>query len=294
MSVAHQFGGDWTEQKLKVLAKYLKAYLTILNKHPYYQTLYVDAFAGTGQRATKAPISFEQNSLFGDDTQTHKTVRTSSVQTVLDLNHGFNEYLFIERRPSYCRALHAFISSTYAARLPQIQIVCGDANSQLLQLSQHRNWQKRRGVIFLDPYGMDVNWDTVAAIAATKALELWILVPAGMGYGRVLTKDHLPNESWATRLTECLGTADWVGEFYEATNQSSLFGENAKESQRIVSVDDIASYYVKRLRTVFPYVTEKPVILTNNKLSPMYALCFASHNATGFKIAADILNKEMS
>jgi three-Cys-motif partner protein len=42
-----QFGGDWTEEKLDRVRKYLAAYATIMNKQKF-RFAYIDAFAGTG------------------------------------------------------------------------------------------------------------------------------------------------------------------------------------------------------------------------------------------------------
>jgi hypothetical protein len=51
-SKAHRFGGDWTTQKLDVLAKYLCSYTTALKHKPSqsrpFRKAYIDAFAGTG------------------------------------------------------------------------------------------------------------------------------------------------------------------------------------------------------------------------------------------------------
>lgn len=55
-NIKQQFGGSWTEDKLKRLQKYLNAYTTIFSKNPRAQHLipiYIDAFAGTGYRTTK-------------------------------------------------------------------------------------------------------------------------------------------------------------------------------------------------------------------------------------------------
>ena len=45
----HRFGGNWTEQKLECVRKYLRAYTTIMCKQPFHYA-YIDAFAGTGYR----------------------------------------------------------------------------------------------------------------------------------------------------------------------------------------------------------------------------------------------------
>lgn len=46
------FGGDWTEEKLERVRKYLVAYATIMNKQKF-RFAYIDAFAGTGYRAVE-------------------------------------------------------------------------------------------------------------------------------------------------------------------------------------------------------------------------------------------------
>ncbi|MBK7553424.1 MAG: hypothetical protein IPI55_02165 [Flavobacteriales bacterium] len=42
------WGGSWTEKKLVAFEKYVKAYLTIMAKNPYWKTIYFDGFAGSG------------------------------------------------------------------------------------------------------------------------------------------------------------------------------------------------------------------------------------------------------
>lgn len=49
----HRFGGNWTEQKLECVRKYLRAYTTIMSKQPFHYA-YIDAFAGTGYRETES------------------------------------------------------------------------------------------------------------------------------------------------------------------------------------------------------------------------------------------------
>jgi three-Cys-motif partner protein len=52
LSQQEMFGGSWTQQKLEILSKYLRAYRRIFDKNPkarFFETSYVDAFAGTGE-----------------------------------------------------------------------------------------------------------------------------------------------------------------------------------------------------------------------------------------------------
>jgi three-Cys-motif partner protein len=51
--MSNRFGGTWTDEKLERIRKYLTAYMRIFSRNPrarYFQTIYVDAFAGTGYR----------------------------------------------------------------------------------------------------------------------------------------------------------------------------------------------------------------------------------------------------
>ena len=45
MTETNKFGGNWTEEKLKRVEKYLKAYAIIMNKQKF-RFAYIDAFAG--------------------------------------------------------------------------------------------------------------------------------------------------------------------------------------------------------------------------------------------------------
>ena len=53
-----RFGGDWTEQKLEVVQKYLGAYTTALKNQPF-KKLYIDAFAGSGESGNLAELNPE-------------------------------------------------------------------------------------------------------------------------------------------------------------------------------------------------------------------------------------------
>jgi three-Cys-motif partner protein len=61
-------------------------------------------------------------------------------------------------------------------------------NDAIANLCKATDWRSNRGVVFLDPYGLQVTWGTLAAIARTGALDIWVLFPSGMGLNRLLTK----------------------------------------------------------------------------------------------------------
>ena len=146
-----------------------------------------------------------------------------------------------------------------------------------------------RAVIFLDPYGMQVKWPLLEAIAATRKIDLWLLFPLGMAVSRLLPKSGPPMQAWSERLTRLFGTDEWRDVFYHKTTQQTLFGEQDSVS-RDADFDKISQFLVKRLKTIFPAVSEKPLSLRNSKNNPLYLLCFAAGNPTGSEIALRIAN----
>ena len=70
----------------------------------------------------------------------------------------------------------------------------------LKDLCQNRNWKNNRAVLFLDPYGMQVTWDTIKAIAATNAIDLWILFPLGIGVNRMTPRRGKISDAWRKKL----------------------------------------------------------------------------------------------
>ena len=50
---------------------------------------------------------------------------------------------------------------------------------------------------FLDPFGASVEWSVIEAIAATKAVDLWILFPYH-AVNRMLVNDSKPSKAWGT------------------------------------------------------------------------------------------------
>lgn len=294
----HVFGGNWTELKLARLDKYLNAYRTIFTGNPkarYFTTWYVDAFAGTGSRSDPDTKAKEQDSLFEDvydDTDT-KGYRDGSAKIALGLSQPFDRYLFIEKSKKHVTELKAFVGREHSSLLPRCDFQHGEANAVLKAWCQARDWKKERAVVFLDPYGMQVEWSTVEALAATKGVDLWYLFPLGVGVARLLKHDGNIDESWQKRLDLIFGTSGWRSRFYEAQTMPTLFGDQ-EGVERTATVATIQTFITERLAACFARVA-KGLILRNSKSSPLYLLCFAAANERGaptaLRIAQDILDE---
>lgn len=251
---------------------------------------YIDAFAGTGYRKmrVKAGAAKSTNLVLPDLAEpAAQRLLDGSARLALKTEPQFDRYIFIDRNRARVRHLEA-LKTEFPELAARITVERGDANEQIQKLCS-RNWSSRRAVLFLDPYGMQVEWETIAAIAQTKAIDLWLLFPLGIGVNRLVTRSGDIPESWQRRLDILLGTKDWRDEFYSVEHTPMLFGG---DEERVVkaSKETIGRYFNDRLKTIFPGVADHPGVLRNSANCPLYLLCFAAANEKGAPTALRIAN----
>lgn len=274
------FGGDWTEKKLSSVRQYLVAYATALNNQRF-KIAYIDAFAGTGYRTSSAnenseSLLFPEMDLFLD----------GSARIALQVEPRFDKYIFIEKDPDRYAELEK-LRAEFVHQAQDIILQPKEANSYIKGLCQGPSWKAHRAVLFLDPFGMQVTWDTIEAIAQTQAIDLWLLFPLGVAVNRILTKNGRINPGWRAKLDAMFGATDWYDVFYQKTKQTALFGDE-EQVEKVANFDSISQYYVNRLKTVFAGVAENPLPLYNSRNNPLFMLCFAVGNPKGKDIALRI------
>jgi len=136
---------------------------------------------------------------------------------------------------------------------------------------------------------MQVEWETLVAVAETRAIDLWLLFPLGIGVNRLLIRSGEIPDSWRRRLDLLLGTTEWYDEFYRiAEGQDTLFELPQEEKIVKASMQAIGGFFVRRLQTIFPGVAEEPGVLRNSSNNPLYLLCFAAANEKGAETALRI------
>jgi three-Cys-motif partner protein len=296
------FGGGWTDEKLQYLKAYLEAYVKVMKNQPYFRTFYVDAFAGTGYNTAKAKkVSIASNllNMFEDDSSMSNLSELVEADTqnflkgsatiALEVTPNFDKYIFVEKDQARFTELQQ-LKTQYSHLQASIEPVNEDANTYIKRFCKNMD-RNDRAVLFLDPFGMQVPWETVEAIADTKKIDLWYLFPAGMGVMRMLENGGNIPESWKQSLDKVFGTDEWFGEFYHRPSykQQNMF-DDSDSWVKDASIETIRSFLVKRLETIFPGVVEQPPILRNTKNSPLYIFCFAVGNEKGSKIALRIAN----
>jgi len=279
------FGGSWTQEKLDKLQRYLIAYKTALKNQPF-ALIYIDAFAGTGYREA-ADSSSPDGQLFSALGEPEpQAFLDGSVRIALKIDPPFDEYIFIELSEERFSELARF-KEEFPQLASRIQLMRGDCNEYLQELCNGLDWEYHRAVLFLDPFGMQVEWNTIEAVAATQAIDVWILFPLGVAVNRMLTRNgQIPN-TWRSRLDRLFGTNKWFQEFYREKTTTTLWG-NEQHLEKVAGFDQIANYYMQRLRTVFAGVADNALQLRNSKGIPLFLLCFAAANPRGARVALKI------
>ncbi|OCZ51379.1 three-Cys-motif partner protein TcmP [Dehalobacter sp. TeCB1] len=137
------FGGSWILLKLEILERYLDFYTKALKKQDF-RLCYIDAFAGSGNVHVR-----EYGSVIGS--------------ALRALNYPFDKYFYIEKNEIYISKLEENIQQRKADK--DVEIIKGDCN-ELLNTIHSYDWYQNgwRGVIFLDPCAMELNWSSLVSI----------------------------------------------------------------------------------------------------------------------------------
>lgn len=283
-NLKHSFGGEWTREKLERIKEYLVNYKIALKNKPF-KLGYIDAFAGTGYVNQKDDNLQPFLPEFSEAEV--KDFFEGSARIALQIDDPFDSYIFIEKDKEKVSELES-LKTKFPQLANRIKSVNQEANEYIKNLCK-KDWLKtnRRAVMFLDPYGMQVNWETIEAIAKTKAIDLWILFPLGVAVNRLLRNDGQISETVKLRLDELFGTKDWQDDFLQENPQNNLFDSTPKMMKK-VNLNGIADYFNNRLKTIFEKVANNPLRLTNSKNNPLYLLCFASGNPKGADLAVRI------
>lgn len=283
-----QWGGDWTEVKLAALQKYLEMYATAL-KNQEFGRVYIDAFAGTGYRSQPTKLD-DGTSLFDEFREADRFAK-GSPRIALEVDPPFSGYVFIEKDARKFAELKHAIQSDFPDKVAQTQFINEDANVAIPALCNRMDWKRNRGVLFLDPYGMQVNWATVAAVARTKAIDTWYLFPAFIGLGRMLPRTGVLPQEWEITLDRCLGDSGWREEFYRVSTSPDLFEERQEVRERSFNHKSAERYLRRRLESIFASVATRALPLVNSRRVLMYLLFFACNgNEKARKLALRFAN----
>lgn len=288
------FGGSWTEKKLAILHKYLQAYSQALKNKPF-ERIYIDAFAGTGYREQKKlpslPNCFHD---FGEglDESEPQTFMAGSPRIALSVTPPFHKFIFVERDPKRAHELEK-LKADFPELSSGVDVRCQDANIALQEICSKWNKRTQRGVVFLDPFGLQLDWLSLEAIANTASIDTWVLFP--FASNRLMPRfpaDMQPQ--WSEKLDRLFGTHEWFDRFYHTPKKiKGFFVELDIEphvEKRDLRLAELRAFYKERLQTIFPSVAPADCVLRGSTKNPLFQLFFAAGNERGGPIALKIAN----
>ena len=297
------WGGPWTEEKLDAFEKYVKAYLTIMKKHAIengWTLFYFDAFAGSGSREVDTEKSNPVEEILFNDSEiveiTKQTSYKGAAERVLGIEvdgFSFDYYYFIDKEEQSLQTLSQKLKGLFPNKANYMAFKSGDANERILELVNYAKVHpKCATLVLLDPFGMQLNWETIQALKDIKHIDFWILVPSGVIINRLLTRSG--KILCPERMEKSFGMSiDEIQKyFYQQVTEPCLFGEIVRQQKRDNTIHRIAQLYLNLLSKEFSYVIKQPLVLTNSTNCPIFHFVFASHNQTGVKIASEIVTKK--
>lgn len=192
--------GPWAKDKLDRLGKYLHAYTTIMKEQSRWCEGYhdIDAFAGPGSHTVRevetdarhaAQAALLDIAEFGAEQEEQQQFLAGSPRVALSITNPFTSYVFVERSPERVAALEDLKAEYGNSR--RIVVRNADCTKYLMEkvaANPSINWKKHRALVFLDPFGMQVGWPTIEALAATDAIEIFLNFPVGMAIQRLLKR----------------------------------------------------------------------------------------------------------
>lgn len=280
----HRFGGAWTEVKLDAISDYCQFFNKVLVGQPSadrpFQRWYFDGFAGSGTRRVELSTG---GLLEGRLVEIETHDLAGSVLKALEVDPPFHKLAFIEGNLGRFRSLEAIREAN-----PERGIVCyrGDANEKLKQIFSSSPWSDQsegrgscRGLCFLDPYGMNVDWATLKLLADTRSVDVWYLFPLEAVSRQLAGNLDRVDQHKQRRLDEVFGTATWRDDLYKVETTQDLFAETITTSTRQFDRGQIERYAQSRLRTIFAEVSE-PLPLLRDSSRQLFSLFCLSNSVS--------------
>ena len=266
------------------------------NRYTYnWKLIYFDEFAGSGSRYEETNSTsellldlFDDDAINGDEINLYQ----GAAERILSIEQeGFDYYYFIDKDKSSINKLKDKLTANYVKN-GKLEFRCSDANEEVIRMSKAlKANSKFRAMVLLDPFGMQVSWDTIASLANTHT-DLWILIPTGVIVNRLLDRKGELKHIETLSSFFGLGEDEIKSFFYRKRVVNTLFGEEEIVTKVSQPIKRIAELYIERLKTIFAYVTEEPLVMYNTRQTPIFHFAFASNNVTAKNIASQIIKKK--
>lgn len=263
-----------TKEKLEYFKKYIEAYTIATKKIPI--KYYVDAFAGTGNCILCGERCGSKGQLKCEKCGRGKII-DGSVLISLKIKNKFNSYLFIELDKKNFKILDKIVTQESDKLSPAISVKTLNDNSNNLLKNLYKDMPEHAGcLVFLDPRGAELYWETIISLSKIKKVDILILYPYDMSLVR-LVKDY------PKKLDVFYGSNDWLNIY----NSKDNFNEKKKK-------EALLKFYIENLNKLgFEHVVYKQIRRKLRSGKALYHLILVTRSSVGKKIMEDIFDKEL-
>jgi len=269
--------GAWVAEKLDYLARYINIFETSMHDKPWRKRHYIDLFAGPGK-------------CFVPEI---RTVYLGSPLLSLTTPQPFTDYFFVDVDPNNITTLQqrCRASSVY----DHIQCSVGDGNLIVREIverilaidSQHIPYKwSSLNLAFLDPEGLDLQWETVATLARPYTMDLIIHYPQ-MGLNRNMRQAFAAEGD--TMVDLFFGGRDWRKIYQKCQNKGIYFSHRQLLDHYKEKLQDLG--YKEILRD--DEVGDEPLIRNSKRSAPLYRLLFASKHVLGHEFWQEVTRRNV-
>ncbi len=257
--------GPWAKEKLDYLNRYIAVFETAM-RDTWRERNYIDLMAGPGKNRVRET---------GE-------VLLGSPLLALTTRYPFTGYHFVDLNEANIVALRERCLATGSGAA--IRAVVGDCNTEadtivdLLRPTAHRSLN----LAFLDPEGLELQWNTVAKLASLPRMDLVINYPEG-GLNRLMRKVYKATRE--TSVDRFSGDRQWR-DVYRAW----------MTSRRLPVHRQLIDLYKRKLAAL-GYVEihhfEEPLVRNTIRSAPLYRLLFASKHPLGDKFWHEVTRRDV-
>jgi three-Cys-motif partner protein len=202
--------------------------------------------------------------------QTQAILSEGSARRALRIQRPFSKYI------DPARAQHLQQLSLEHPQL-NVTVEIDDANRKLKEFCVSTNWNRTRAVVFLDPFGSQVDYETIKLFGQTKAVDLWYLFPSFLSIFRQISSSGKMTIEQESSIRRVLGTDEWKSLWLKKTDTLDLFGSDTRVEKQ-VDVDDITKFMINKMKADFPGGVLDSWLPLGPKGAHWYSLIFAWAN----------------
>ncbi|HEX9249659.1 MAG TPA: three-Cys-motif partner protein TcmP [Gemmatimonadaceae bacterium] len=247
--------GPWAEEKYQYVGMYAQLFSTGM-KNKWSHRIYLDLFSGPGYSRVR---------------DTNRVV-LGSPMIALNLPDRFDSYVFADENTEFLDALRTRVSRLGQSVTPTY--IPGDANEKVGRVLEVISKTPSKSTLcfcFLDPYKLNIHFETVRRIAEGRAVDFLILLALYIDANRNVS--FYVAEGNPT-IDLFLGDTNWRQRWKAAEHGGDTI------------VEFLANEYSTRMRQIgyLPMSIEQMVkIRTHDRRLPLYYLAFFSKHETGLK-----------